>query len=431
LGTKLLGFSAGANILMSRQVIVLFRDAVFILRIWMQLAYRIGKIVLLMVGIYFLINFSSFLGGNFSVPQSQEPLNYALLFVAGTLTGFHCAGMCGALVVGYTVRMANQGGSKYLTHLYYGIGKTLSYTVMGALFGVLGSIVTFTPAMRGWAGLVAAAFLILFGLSSLRLLPVKRELQFKVPPVVMKYLGGLLRKAGNPFSVGLLNGLMIICGPLQAMYILAAGTGSPVEGAKMLFFFGLGTLPLMMGFGFLASTLSSQVAPKLVRFSGVIVIALGVMMAQRGYHMLTTGEDAHAAMGHHSMAGGSGAAAKMIHTVIDQPGPIQDVSQIEVGTETQWMVMGKALEQCGGALLFSEQHWRFELPPEGRVISLRPSQAGMLHWACASGFSEGSIEVRPKVVGSPSQRLPMAEEIAKLIEKSARAIEALRHQLHP
>jgi hypothetical protein len=103
-------------------------------------------------GLYLILNFSQFLGGYFDTPKDGQPLSYALLFIAGTLTGFHCAGMCGALVVGYTVKAAAEGGSKYLTHLYYGVGKTLSYTVIGGLFGALGAIVTFTPFMRGVAG---------------------------------------------------------------------------------------------------------------------------------------------------------------------------------------------------------------------------------------------------------------------------------------
>jgi len=256
--------------------------------------------------------------------------------------------MCGSLVIGYTVRAANQGAAKYLTHLYYGAGKTLSYTVIGGIFGALGSIVTFTPQMRGIAGLLAGIFLLLFGLSSLRLLPVSRDLQLKAPAVLMKFLGGTLRRTSSPFVIGLLNGLMIICGPLQAMYVLAAGTGSPLEGAKMLFFFGLGTLPLMMGFGFLASALSTQVAPKLMRVSGIIVIALGVIMLQRGVLMLSTGEDIHAAMGHSSPLGMEPSPHTMVHTQIDQAGPILETPVLEVGKQIRWMIMGDAVAQCGG-----------------------------------------------------------------------------------
>lgn len=398
----------------------------------MDVLYRLGKVVLLVAGIYFLLNFSSFLSGSFSVPTSHEPLSFALLFVAGTFTGFHCAGMCGSLVIGYTVRAANQGGAKYLTHLYYGAGKTLSYTVIGGLFGALGSIVTFTPYMRGVAGLLAGIFLLLFGLSSLRLLPGSRDLQFKVPPVLLKHLGGLLRGSSSPFVIGLLNGLMIICGPLQAMYIMAAGSGSPVEGAKMLFFFGLGTLPLMMGFGFLATALSAQVAPKLVRVSGVIVIALGIIMLQRGYLMLSTGADIHAAMGHASPLGAEAPKSSMIHTQIDEAGPVKDRPVLEVGQDVQWMIMGKALAQCGGGISLIEEKGIYEVGSHGGQFLLRPEKVGLLHWRCKSGFSEGSFEVRSfEGVGHQMQGLPMAAQIAALIERSAKALESLRHQLHP
>jgi sulfite exporter TauE/SafE len=376
----------------------------------MSLVYRLGRVALLVVGIYFLLNFSSFLNGSFSLPQSQEPLSFALLFIAGTFTGFHCAGMCGSLVIGYTVRSANQGGAKYLTHLYYGAGKTLSYTVIGGIFGAL----------------------LLFGLSSLRLLPISRDLQFKVPPFLMKHLGGLLRRSSRPFVIGLLNGLMIICGPLQAMYILAAGTGSPVEGAKMLLFFGLGTLPLMMGFGFMASALSAQVAPKLVRVSGFIVIALGIIMLQRGYLMLSTGEDVHAAMGHTSPLSPASSIPPMVHTHIDEGGQAHETPMLEIGKEVEWMVMGKALAQCGDSLSFKEENWTYSLSPDGGSFLLKPQKVGQLHWRCKSGFSEGSFEVVPGA--SASQKIlaiPMAEQIAHLIEKSAVALEGLRHQLHP
>lgn len=398
----------------------------------MSALYRLGRVALLIAGIYFLLNFSTFLSGGFSLPSSHEPLSFALLFIAGTFTGFHCAGMCGSLVIGYTVRAANQGGAKYLTHLYYGVGKTLSYTVIGGLFGGLGSIVTFTPFMRGIAGLLAGVFLLLFGLSSLRLLPGSRDLQFKMPPVLLKHLGGLIRRSSSPFVIGLLNGLMIICGPLQAMYIMAAGTGNPVEGAKMLFFFGLGTLPLMMGFGFLATALSAQVAPKLVRMSGVIVITLGVIMLQRGYLMVTTGADAHAAMGHSSPLGMASSKPSMIHTQIDQAGQVKDKPVLEVGEDVQWMIMGKALAQCGGAISLTEEGGTYEIGPEGGQFLLRPKKVGQLHWRCKNGFSEGSFEVKASEEASHiTQNLPMAAEIVRLIEKSANALESLRHQLHP
>ena len=56
---------------------------------------------------------------------------------------------------------------------------------------------------------------------------------------LLSHLG--LGEGASSLITGLLNGLFIACGPLQAMYIYAAGTGSFFGGATSLFAFGLGT----------------------------------------------------------------------------------------------------------------------------------------------------------------------------------------------
>ena len=384
-------------------------------------------------GLYLILNFSQFLGGYFDTPKDGQPLSYALLFIAGTLTGFHCAGMCGALVVGYTVKAAAEGGSKYLTHLYYGVGKTLSYTVIGGLFGALGAIVTFTPFMRGVAGLVAGVFLLLFGLSTLRIFAPLARFRLRTPGFIMRWLGGALRRYSNPFVIGLLNGLMIICGPLQAMYIMAAGTGDPVEGAKMLFVFGLGTLPLMMGFGFLASAMSRQFAPKLVRASGVIVVALGIIMLNRGYAMVNSGTDLHAGMGHGGPMAPAAPASRMVHMVIDRTGPVAEQPVIKSGYVVQWMLMGEGLAACGSRITLPALKLEFALSPGMNTFEFTPTAAGLLAWQCEAGDIRGTFMVQAEEA-APAVRaveIPMADKIRELIEKSAEALESLRRQLHP
>ena len=106
----------------------------------------------------------------------------------------------------------------------YGIGKTLSYTLIGALFGAFGSVVTFTPFAQGAVGIAAGVFLILFGLHMLEMFPALSHFQIRTPKFVIRFVGKAYRKHSNPFVIGLLNGMMIICGPLQTMYVMTAGT---------------------------------------------------------------------------------------------------------------------------------------------------------------------------------------------------------------
>lgn len=220
--------------------------------------------------------------------QIQPHMDQILLLGIGFLTGFHCIGMCGSFVVGYTdVRKSKW--RQMLAHLIYGVGKTLSYTALGAGFGLLGSAIAITPQLRGGLALAASVFLLLFGLRMLNVFAVLRRFVLRLPAAVNQELNRDMRKLRSPLLTGLMSGLILGCGPLQAMYVMAAGSGDPIEGGMILLMFGLGTLLPLWGFGLFAALLSPNAMRQLVRVSGILVIAMGVMMAQRGWQMLKTG----------------------------------------------------------------------------------------------------------------------------------------------
>jgi len=204
------------------------------------LGIAFGLIGILVIG-YFVFRFAD----TIAIPEISQNMGYGLLFLVGILTGFHCVSMCGGFVVSYTAKHVQEGTKAHKSHFMYGLGKTISYTVIGAAFGLLGAIITFTPLMRGVAGIIAGLFLVIFGLNMLNLIPVLRKIQIRTPKFISKFVGEESEKHSSPLIIGLLNGLMIACGPLQAIYIMAAGTGSMIEGAKLLFVFALGTLPVM------------------------------------------------------------------------------------------------------------------------------------------------------------------------------------------
>jgi uncharacterized protein len=221
--------------------------------------------------------------------QIKPQMGYALLFTIGFLTGFHCIGMCGGFVVGYTDAGLSKG-RQLLAHMSYAFGKTLSYTTLGAGFGLLGATIAITPQMRGVAALTASLFLLLYGLKMLNVFSWLRRFTLRLPSSVNRQVTGELRRRRSPLRTGLLTGLLLGCGPLQAMYVMAAGSGDPKQGAMILLMFGLGTLVPLLGFGLFASLLSPAVMRQLVRVSGVLVIAMGLMMAQRGLKTIQSGQ---------------------------------------------------------------------------------------------------------------------------------------------
>ena len=116
---------------------------------------KLVALILGVAGILLIIFFDTEWISQGGEPDITQHMGLGLIFLLGLLTGFHCVGMCGGFVLSYTADDASAGRPSYLSHLLFGAGKTLSYTLIGATFGLLGAFVAFTPMLRGVAGMLA------------------------------------------------------------------------------------------------------------------------------------------------------------------------------------------------------------------------------------------------------------------------------------
>lgn len=369
------------------------------------LGWIFGIIGILVAG-YFLFNFVE----GINLPQISQNMGYGLLFIVGLLTGIHCISMCGGFVVSYTAKHAQEGTKSHKSHLMYGLGKTISYTIIGAVFGLLGSIIAFTPTMRGIAGLLAGLFLILFGLKMLNIIPILRKIQFKTPKFIVKFVGKESQKNSSPLGIGLLNGLMIACGPLQAIYIMAAGTGNMLEGAKLLFIFALGTLPIMLGFGYFASFVSNKVTHKILKASGAIVIVLGLVMMNNGLVLTGTGYDFKSMVDFVSgansitadaVASDSLASIKQgfqeIRMEVNRYGWEPDKFVLKKGVPVKWIINGKEINGCNNAIQVPKYGLNFDIKRGEQIIEFTPTKEGIIRWSCWMGMIPGTFIVKDDI----------------------------------
>ncbi|MBR9691589.1 hypothetical protein GOV06_02285 [Candidatus Woesearchaeota archaeon] len=340
-----------------------------------------------------------------ALPEISANMGYGLLFLVGLLTGFHCVSMCGGFVVSYTAKAAEQGRKSHKSHLMYGVGKTLSYTIIGAGFGLLGSIIAFTPMMRGVAGIIAGLFLVVFGLNMLNLFPWLRKVRIQTPHFLSRFVGKESQKHSSPLIIGLLNGLMIACGPLQAIYIMAAGTGSALEGAKLLFVFALGTLPVMLGFGFFTSFISSKATHKILKASGAIVIVLGLVMINRGLALTGTGFDtnslfASVSAGDNAITGNVAAIEdgyQIINMEVNRYGWEPDKFVLKKGVPVKWIINGKEINGCNNAIQVPKLGLKFDIKRGEQVIEFTPDKEGVISWSCWMGMIPGVFIVKDNI----------------------------------
>ena len=375
--------------------------------VWLQ---RTGKVAIGLLLIAAILFIDSRMMSHSAMPQLSGNVGYWLILVTGLLTGFHCIGMCGGFVVGYTAKSAISGANVYRAHFWYGFGKTLSYTVIGGTFGLLGAFIAFTPYMRGVAAILAGFFLIIFGSNMLNLLPGLRKIRLVTPAIINRFVDRQNKREQSPFTIGLLNGLMIACGPLQAMYVMAAGTGSMIEGAKLLFIFGIGTLPVLLGFGMIASFISGNLTSKLLKGSAMIVILLGIVMLNRGLSLTGLGYDLHHFI--HSLVPSSISREKLseikkaghqtIRMSVSQKGYQPDSFTLVQGVPVRWIIDGQKITKCNQRIVVPELEIVIDIQPGEQTIEFTPPNEGTIAWSCWMGMIPGSFTVvakaeRPKI----------------------------------
>lgn len=227
---------------------------------------------------------------------------FGLVFVAGLFASLHCISMCGGFIAAYSLRVVGAQAPAGLAmavrpailwaHLQYNAGRLTSYTLLGGLMGLIGSFIAASGhliGVQGLASILAGVFMIFLGLSLGRWLPYMLFLQ---PAWVSQF--GRINNLGKTLSartmalgtypLGLLLGLMP-CGPLYAMEINAAGTGSIGQGMLTLLAFGLGTVPTLYAFGLVSSAVGHRLPRLMFQVAALVVILLGGLTLLRGLAM--------------------------------------------------------------------------------------------------------------------------------------------------
>lgn len=211
-------------------------------------------------------------------------------FVVGLLGGVHCLGMCGGIVTALslgTEPQGGRGGRRLLILLGYNVGRIASYTLAGAIVGLLGMLALGLSGMqhvRVASQLLAAVVMVALGLYLggwwLGLSRIERAgarwWRFLEP------LGRRLipvRTVGGAVLIGAIWG-WLPCGLVYSVLIWGLTAADPLKGAGLMLAFGLGTLPNLMLMGVFAASMGRFVRNSRVRrLAGGGVIALGLWQA--------------------------------------------------------------------------------------------------------------------------------------------------------
>ncbi len=326
-----------------------------------------------------------------NVPVIDENTGFLFLFIIGALTSFHCVAMCGGINV--TQCLTFKEGSNKSPNLMYNLGRVTSYTVLGGIIGLIGSVISLSVSTQALMYVFVGFFMVLMGLN-LYGINIGRKLLPKMP----KKFRNLNKNGNAPFVVGLLNGLMP-CGPLQSMQLYALSTGSFVTGALSMFFFSVGTVPLMYLFGKIGDFKNPNIAKKFMKVSAVLVLVLGIVMANRGLSLLGFGTNISSSSANNSASQSSGITATMegdvqvINTDLSPRRYPDIVVKKDVPVKFVINATSDTLTGCNNEIIINEYGIDKKLTEGENVIEFTPTEVGTYRYSCWMGMIRATITV--------------------------------------
>ncbi len=206
--------------------------------------------------------------------------------VVGFLGSFHCVGMCGPIAIALPIP-----NSKNITffngRVLYNIGRVVSYSIMGLIFGVLGKGFSMF-GFQQWLSISLGVIILLtiFTPGKYKKFVTQNKFVLRLTLPIKTSISSLFKKGtvSSLFTIGILNGFLP-CGFVYMGLAGAMATGAAFSGFLVMVMFGLGTIPAMFTISIFGKYINLSVRRKISKLTPVFAVLLAVIFILRGLNL--------------------------------------------------------------------------------------------------------------------------------------------------
>lgn len=205
-----------------------------------------------------------------------------MLFTAliiGFLGSLHCAGMCSPLAIAVT----SLSKPAFVNRLLYNVGRIGSYSLQGTVAALAGFMFERT-GLQVVLSITLGVLLIIAGfagITSFRIPGITSGLQRLTTFIKIRLSSFLTQKTKIALiTTGMLNGLLP-CGLTYMALSYCITLTQPQEGFIFMLLFGLGTLPVMLGFTSIIQSIMFYFNISFRKITTVTMVAVGLLLVSR------------------------------------------------------------------------------------------------------------------------------------------------------
>lgn len=337
--------------------------------------------------------------------EVDTSINLGAIFVIGLVAAVStCTALVSGLIISVSAKYnaVHQASSKWQRlkpHIMFNVGRLVSYFILGGLVGLLGNVLTPSARFTGVLTILISLVMMLLAIDILKLFEGKRFI-----PTMPKWFSQKMYQLAEtnrpwvPFALGALT-FFLPCGFTQSMQLYALTTGSFWQGGLTMLVFALGTMPALLGVGMLASFAKGKFARYFMKFSGAMVLVLGLYNFNNGLALAdirpgdwfassattTVTEDIELVDG-----------KQIINMAVNGISYTPDELTIKQGVPVEWHIDGSNAQGCARIITIPSMGVTKQLSTTtDNIITFTAESAGRLNFSCTMGMARGSFNVIP------------------------------------
>lgn len=337
-----------------------------------------------------------------SVPSISAKPTFTVAILVGLTAGVStCMALVGGLVLGLSARHAELHPEasriqKFRPHIFFNIGRILSYAILGGLIGMLGSAFAPTGGSLGLLVLVAGAVMLFLGLKLIQIFPKLENAGLYIPKSVSRFFGaGNESKQYSNWGAAVSGALTFFlpCGFTQAMQVYAITSGSFSAGAMILGAFALGTAPGLLGLGAISSLAKGVWSRFFFKFVGVVVIVLGIINMRAGINLTGFTFPNLIYFPDNSVAAELVDGVQVIKMRQLPNGYSPNEFTVKAGIPVKWEIESETQYTCASYIVMPAMKISKALKVGNNIINFTPEKTGRLGFSCSMGMYTGVINV--------------------------------------
>ena len=346
-------------------------------------------------------------------------MNLFLIFLTGLTTGgLSCLALQGGLLASVIANQKEQehdnntgnnnisaNSKDWLPVVMFLVAKLTIHTILGFFLGLLGSVISLSLGLRLTFQILTALFMFATAMNLLNVHPIFRYIVFQPP----RFLQRLIRNSSKrkaifaPSLIGLMT-IFVPCGITQAMEVLAINSGSPLNGALIMFFFVLGTSPLFGILGFATTKLSEGWYKKFTKFAsaaliimaiysinGVLLVINSPITLNRIFSPLANIFSKKDVTTSESVIKGD---VQQVAIEVLNNGYNPNYIKVKKGVPVEFTLKSNGVYSCALSFIFQEYGIRVSLQStDVKTFNFTPANTGKYQFSCSMGMYRGIMEV--------------------------------------